>query len=98
MALTSKALRGTCISISLPNIYIEQVLEATVSFCSSHFLILGGKKKKKEQALVANRKRTPWGERLLDVAERDVWEHLEDETIGSIPLWTTCPACLALPV
>lgn len=43
MALTSKALRGTRISISLPNIYIEQVLEATISFCSSHFLILGEK-------------------------------------------------------
>lgn len=39
MALTSKGCEEPAFP-SLPNIYIERVLEATISFYSSHFLIL----------------------------------------------------------
>lgn len=42
MALTSKHCEEPAFP-SLPNIYIEQALEATISFYSSHFLILGKK-------------------------------------------------------
>lgn len=66
MVLTSKASQGLCISIFLPNIYIEQVLETTILW------------KKKEQSLLANQKCTPPRDRLLDIAERDNWEHVQD--------------------
>lgn len=68
-------------------------------FGGHHFLLflpLPDFRGKKEQAVIASHKHTPSGERLLDVAEQDVWRHIQDEPLSSISLWMTRPACLAL--
>lgn len=94
MALTSKGCKEPAFP-SLPYIYIEQVLEATVSFYSSHFLILG-KKGSKLWLLTTNTH--TFGREAPDAAEQDVCEHIQEEPISSISLWVTHPARPALPV